>query len=89
MTAMVLSLTLQWVVQLPAAWWLATQTSLGFAGVWWSFPIANALALAVTVLCMRRLEWHRRRLTEEIPAPVVAETQWRKSQEAPMGDVGL
>jgi putative MATE family efflux protein len=89
MTAMVLSLTLQWVVQLPAAWWLATQTPLGFAGVWWSFPIANALALGVTVLCMRRLEWDRRRLTEEIPALVVTETQWRKSQEAPMGDVGL
>ena len=66
LTAMILSLTMQWLVQLPVAWWLATRTSLAFAGLWWSFPIANALALAVTLLCMKRLEWHTRRLTEEV-----------------------
>jgi Na+-driven multidrug efflux pump len=66
MTAMVLSLTMQWLVQLPVAWWLATRTPLAFAGLWWSFPIANALALTMTLACMKRLEWHSRCLTEEV-----------------------
>jgi putative MATE family efflux protein len=66
MTAMSLSLTMQWLVQLPVSWWLASHTPLGFAGIWWAFPIANFLALIATLLCLKRLEWHKRRLTEEI-----------------------
>jgi hypothetical protein len=65
LTAMVLSLTMQWLVQLPASWWLATQTPLGFKGIWWGFPIANVLALIVTLQCTRRSR-HTRRLTEDI-----------------------
>jgi hypothetical protein len=30
--------------------------------------MANALALLVTLGCMKRLEWHKQRLTEEIAA---------------------
>jgi hypothetical protein len=30
------------------------------------FPIANSLALIATLMCLKRLEWHKRRLTEEL-----------------------
>jgi putative MATE family efflux protein len=47
--SMGISLTMQWVFQLPSAWLLARLTPLGVLGVWWSYPVGNALASALAV----------------------------------------
>jgi Na+-driven multidrug efflux pump len=47
--SMGISLTMQWVFQLPSAWLLAWLTPLGVLGVWWSYPVGNALASALAV----------------------------------------
>lgn len=77
MTAMLLSLMLQWLFQLPLSYWLAKHTSLGFEGIWWGFPAANILALVVTIFWFRRGTWKQRKLTEEqrLKAQVAEEAQ--------------
>lgn len=52
--SMTISIVMQWVFQLPAAWFLALATPLGLLGFWWSYPIANA---AATMFCVF---WYRR-----------------------------
>jgi len=54
--AMGLSLTMQWLFQLPSALLLASFTSLGAVGLWWSYPIGNALA---ALLCAGWFKWGR------------------------------
>ena len=64
MTAMTISLLMQWSCQLPVSYLLAHYTSLGVAGIWWGFPIANTLALAATLLWFRRGTWKYKTLTQ-------------------------
>ena len=63
--SMGISLVMQWVFQLPAAWLLARYTPLGVLGVWWSYPVANALASALAVGWFRWGPW-RRSLVEAV-----------------------
>jgi putative MATE family efflux protein len=65
MAAMVLSLMTQWLLQLPISYALARHTSLGFAGIWWAFPIANAISLLASIAWFQRGTWRHTRLTEE------------------------
>ena len=58
--AMALSLLMQWALQIPISYALARHTSLGLAGVWWGFPIANGVALLVAVVWFRCSEWQSR-----------------------------
>ena len=58
--AMVLSLLMQWALQIPISYVLARHTGLGLAGVWWGFPIANLVALLVTIGWFRRSVWESR-----------------------------
>lgn len=58
--AMALSLLMQWALQIPISYALARHTSLGLAGVWWGFPIANGVALLVTVVWFRSSQWQSR-----------------------------
>lgn len=58
--SMTISILMQWLFQMPSALILALATSLGLAGIWWSYPIANA---AATILCLwwfRRGSWRKR-----------------------------
>ncbi len=58
--AMALSLLMQWALQIPLSYALARHTSLGLAGIWWGFPLANALALLVSIVWFRRSVWRSR-----------------------------
>lgn len=58
--AMALSLLMQWALQIPISYFLARHTSLGLAGVWWGFPLANLVALLVTVVWFRYSVWQSR-----------------------------
>ena len=69
--AMMISLIMQYVLQLPFAWAVAFLTTYGVLGVWWSYAFANVLSCALAVYWLRRGRW-RRRLVEPEP---VAEVQ--------------
>jgi putative MATE family efflux protein len=58
--SMTISIAMQWLFQLPAAWILALVTPMGLLGIWWSYPIANAAACAVCILWFRYGSWRRR-----------------------------
>ncbi len=66
-SAMVLSLMTQWLVQLPVSYILTRHTSLGLAGIWWGFPIANVLSLAATIYWFRRGSWRSKVLMGNPP----------------------
>ena len=65
MTAMALSLTTSWVFNFPLAYVLSKHTSLGMAGIWWSFPISNVLGALITYIVYARGTWKNKRLTED------------------------
>ncbi len=58
--SMTISLVMQWVFQMPAAWALAFLTPLGPLGVWWSYAVANIAATIITILWFARGPWRRR-----------------------------
>jgi len=62
--SMTISIAMQWLFQMPAAYVLALGTSWGILGVWWSYPIANIGALALTIYWYRYGTWRRRLVTE-------------------------
>lgn len=75
-TAMILTIASQFLIQIPLAWWLSTQTSLGIDGIWWTFPITNGLMMIITALWFMRGAWKRGNLTKdaELQNDVMIET---------------
>jgi Na+-driven multidrug efflux pump len=67
---MMLTLVSQWVLQFPLAYVLSKHTHLGEAGIWWAFPISNALIAAITAGVYVKGDWKRRRLVDEDDALV-------------------
>lgn len=64
-TPLVLALISLWLIQFPLAYVLSTYTSLGVAGIWWAFPIANIINAAITLVWYARGSWKKKRITEE------------------------
>jgi Na+-driven multidrug efflux pump len=64
--AMGLSLAMMWFFQLPSALLLAFCTSLGVAGVWWSYPIGNTLAAALCLAWFIWGPWRRNLATADV-----------------------
>ncbi|MBT2185785.1 MATE family efflux transporter [Sphingobium nicotianae] len=58
--SMTISIVMQWVFQMPAAYVIAFATPLGILGVWWSYAIANVGALILCTLWFRYGSWRRR-----------------------------
>ncbi len=75
--AMMIAMLMQWGCQLPVSYYLSHHTSLGIAGLWWGFPIANILALSLTIFLFRRGTWKYQRLTMDarLAARVAEEAQ--------------
>jgi putative MATE family efflux protein len=63
--SMTISIAMQWLFQMPAAYALALGTSFGILGVWWSYPIANIGALALTIYWYRHGTWRRRLVAQQ------------------------
>ena len=57
--AMTISLVMQYAVQIPFAWGVATLTALGVLGVWWSYTVANVAASMLCVLWLLKGPWRR------------------------------
>lgn len=64
MAAMLIALVTQWVLQFPVSYVLALHTDLGAIGIWWGFPVAGYLAMAITLVWFLRGSWHQPAMTE-------------------------
>jgi putative MATE family efflux protein len=80
MTTMVLTLTTQWVIQFPLAYILSKHSSLGDTGIWWAFPITNAIAAAIVLAVYARGDWKKTRLinTDDKAVAKIAEEAERE-----------
>ncbi|MFI8483105.1 MATE family efflux transporter [Pseudomonas sp. NPDC078700] len=65
LSAMVIAMVAQWILQFPLAYVLAKHTDLGAVGLWWSFPVTNVLIAIISVCWFARGGWKRTRITEE------------------------
>jgi putative MATE family efflux protein len=66
LVSMVITLVSQFMFQFPLAYVLSKHTALQSGGLWWSFPIANIAAAAVSVGWFAQGNWKKTRLTEEV-----------------------
>lgn len=65
MSAMVIALVSQWMIQFPLAYVLAKHTELGANGIWWSFPVTNIAVALIAVCWFSRGGWKHTRITED------------------------
>jgi Na+-driven multidrug efflux pump len=66
LVSMVITLVSQFMFKFPLAYVLSKHTALQSGGLWWSFPIANIAAAAVSVGWFAQGNWKKTRLTEEV-----------------------
>ena len=64
-TAMTLTLTSQWAIQLPLAFTLSKFTSLGVNGIWYSLPITNIIISIIYILVFKTGSWKKKKITED------------------------
>ncbi|HEY4343499.1 MAG TPA: MATE family efflux transporter [Parvibaculum sp.] len=64
LSAMVIALVSQWVIQFPLAYVLSKHGTLGVDGLWWSFPVTNILVAIISICWFARGGWKNTRLTE-------------------------
>ena len=64
-TAMVLTLISQWVLQFPLAYILSRHTDLNIKGIWWSYPASYIIIALVTMVIYSKGDWKKKRLTNE------------------------
>jgi putative MATE family efflux protein len=65
-TALVLTLVSQWVLQFPLAFILSRHTSLGVRGLWIAFPVSNIIIAMITMAVYAKGDWKNKRLTDEV-----------------------
>jgi len=57
--AMIISLVMQYGVQMPFAWGAALFTSMGVLAIWWSYPVANIFASAIAIFWLLKGPWRK------------------------------
>jgi len=65
MASLIIALISQWVVQFPLAYILSKHTSLGVAGLWWSFTVSNIIAFAITISWYAKGDWKKTKITSD------------------------
>ncbi|WP_339607288.1 MATE family efflux transporter [uncultured Roseivirga sp.] len=66
-SSMMLTIIGIWVIQFPAAWFLSSHTSLGYNGLWWSFPISNVIPALITLGWYKTGRWKNKNLVHSSP----------------------
>jgi Na+-driven multidrug efflux pump len=64
-TAMVLTLVSQWVLQFPLAYILSAKTGWGVDGIWYAFPVTNVVIAFVTMAVFAKGDWKKKKLTDD------------------------
>jgi Na+-driven multidrug efflux pump len=65
LSAMIIAMVSQWMIQFPLAYVLARHISLHTDGLCWSFPVTNVVLALISVLWFARGSWKNARLTED------------------------
>jgi len=65
LTSMSLTLTSQWIIQLPLAFILSHYTNLSMNGLWWAFPITNIAMSIIAFSVFKKGRWKKKRLTAD------------------------
>lgn len=65
LSAMVIALVSQWMIQFPLAYVLSKHTTLGVDGLWWSFPVTNVVSALIALMWFARGDWKAGNLTAE------------------------
>ncbi|WP_424493810.1 MATE family efflux transporter [Salinimicrobium sp. GXAS 041] len=58
--SMLISILSLWIVRFPVAYVLSHKTSLGYEGIWWSFPISNLIAAGAAFSYYKIGYWKKR-----------------------------
>ena len=64
LSAMVIAMVSQWMIQFPLAYVLSKHTLLREQGLWWSFPVTNIAVAIISICWFARGSWKSTRLTE-------------------------
>jgi putative MATE family efflux protein len=69
MTAMLLSIMGQWLLQIPLSYFLSIHLGMGVSGLWWGFPASGAISVVITMWWFSLGKWKNRSLTEQPAFP--------------------
>ena len=58
--SMLISILNLWILRFPLAFLLSHRTELGYDGIWWSFPVSNAIAALVAFIYYKQGYWKLR-----------------------------
>ncbi len=51
-----------WVIQFPFAWIVSNMESMGYLGIWWSFPVSYVLPAIISLIWYKTGIWKRKQL---------------------------
>lgn len=57
--SMLISILVLWTARFPVAFMLSHNTSLSYEGIWWAFPISNAIAALIAFVYYKRGSWKK------------------------------
>lgn len=57
--SMLISVIVLWMARFPVAFMLSNNTSLSYEGIWWAFPISNAIAATIAYVYYKRGSWKK------------------------------
>lgn len=58
--SMLISILNLWIIRFPVAFVLSHRTDLGYEGIWWAFPISNAIAAFAAFIYFKQGYWKLR-----------------------------
>ena len=82
MMAMILGIISMFVLEIPLAYWLSKQTSLGVDGIWRAFPITNIAMVVICYVIYQRGKRKEKNLTQDAAQITIQEEQEEGYEEA-------
>ena len=82
MMAMILGIISMFVLEIPLAYWLSKQTSLGVDGIWRAFPITNIAMAVIRYVIYQRGKRKEKNLTQDSAQITIQEEQDEVYEEA-------
>ena len=58
--SMIISILNLWIIRFPLAYLLSHKTSLSYEGIWWAFPVSNAIAALAAFIYFKQGYWKLR-----------------------------
>ena len=82
MMTMILGIISMFILEIPLAYWLSKQTSLGVDGIWRAFPITNIAMAVICYVIYLRGKRKEKNLTQDAAQITIQEEQEEGYEEA-------